>query len=102
MDKFVIRGGRPLSGSIPTSGSKNAALPALAAALLTSEPVTLKRIPRVRDIRTMQRLLVDIGSQAEVEGETVRLHTPQIVCPEAPYELVKTMRASSLVLGPLV
>ena len=80
----------------------NAALPALAAALLTDEPVTLRHIPRVRDIRTMQRLLVDIGSQVEAEGETVRLHTPRIVCPEAPYELVKTMRASSLVLGPLV
>ncbi|PWU06858.1 MAG: UDP-N-acetylglucosamine 1-carboxyvinyltransferase [Terriglobia bacterium] len=102
MDKFVITGGNALTGEIPTSGSKNAALPALAAALLTAEPVILKRIPRVRDIRTMQRLLVDIGSLVQVEEETVRLHTPQIVCPEAPYELVKTMRASSLVLGPLV
>ena len=62
----------------------------------------LKRIPRVRDIRTIERLLVDIGSTVEAQGDTVRLHTPQIVCPEAPYELVKTMRASSLVLGPLV
>src|ERR1700733_367644 len=102
MDKFVILGGTPLRGEIPTNGSKNSALPALAAALLTDEPVTLKRIPRVRDIRTMQRLLVDIGSKVDVDGETVQLHTPQIVCPEAPYELVKTMRASSLVLGPLV
>lgn len=102
MDKFVITGGTALQGTIPTSGSKNSALPALAAALLTEEPVTLHRIPRVRDIRTMQRLLVDIGSQVDVEGETVRLHTPKVVCPEAPYELVKTMRASSLVLGPLV
>ncbi len=102
MDKFVITGGAALRGVVPTSGSKNSALPALAAALLTDEPVTLKRIPRVRDIRTMQRLLVDIGSTANVEGQTVRLQTPKIVCPEAPYELVKTMRASSLVLGPLV
>jgi len=102
MDKFVITGGTPLRGEIPTSGSKNAALPALAAALLTAEPVTLRRIPRVRDIRTMQRLLVDIGSKVETEGETVRLETPRIVSPEAPYELVKTMRASSLALGPLV
>ncbi len=102
MDKFVITGGQALQGEIPTNGSKNSALPALAAALLTDEPVILHRIPRVRDIRTMQRLLVDIGSNAEVDGETVRLHTQQIVCPEAPYELVKTMRASSLVLGPLV
>jgi UDP-N-acetylglucosamine 1-carboxyvinyltransferase len=102
MDKFVITGGTPLVGEIPTSGSKNSALPAIAAALLTEEPVTLHRIPRVRDIRTMQRLLVDIGTSVEVEGETVKLHTERIVCPEAPYELVKTMRASSLVLGPLV
>jgi UDP-N-acetylglucosamine 1-carboxyvinyltransferase len=102
MDKFVINGGKPLNGEIATNGSKNSALPALAAALLTEEPVTLHRIPRVRDIRTMQRLLVDIGSSVEVDGETVRLHTRNIVSPEAPYELVKTMRASSLVLGPLV
>src|SRR5215469_4284942 len=102
MDRFVINGGPSLCGEVPIGGSKNAALPALAAALLTEQPVTLNRIPRVRDIRTMQRLLVDIGAQAEADGETVRLHTPQIVCPEAPYELVKTMRASSLVLGPLL
>jgi UDP-N-acetylglucosamine 1-carboxyvinyltransferase len=102
MDKFAITGGTALKGEIPASGSKNSALPALAAALLTEEPVILKRIPRVRDIRTIERLLVDIGSKVEAQGDTVRLHTPQIVCPEAPYELVKTMRASSLVLGPLV
>jgi UDP-N-acetylglucosamine 1-carboxyvinyltransferase len=102
MDKFVIQGGARLEGELPVSGSKNAALPALAAALLTSEPVTLRRIPRVRDIRTMQRLLVDIGSQAEAKGDVIHLQTPRIVSPEAPYELVKTMRASSLVLGPLV
>ena len=102
MDKFVIQGGVALQGEIPVNGSKNAALPALAAALLTGEPVLLCRVPRVRDIRTMQRLLVDIGSRVEVQGESMRLHTPQIVSPEAPYELVKTMRASSLVLGPLL
>jgi len=62
MDKFVITGGVPLKGEIPTNGSKNSALPALAAALLTAEPVTLHRVPRVRDIRTMERLLVDIGT----------------------------------------
>jgi UDP-N-acetylglucosamine 1-carboxyvinyltransferase len=102
MDKFAIAGGTTLQGEIPASGSKNSALPALAAALLTEEPVILKRIPRVRDIRTIERLLVDIGSKVEAQGDTVRLQTPSIVCPEAPYELVKTMRASSLVLGPLV
>src|ERR1700759_4084286 len=102
MDKFVVTGGIALHGEIPTSGSKNSALPALAAALLTEDPVTLHRIPRVRDIRTMQRLLVDSGATVDVDGETVQLHTPKITSPEAPYELVKTMRASSLVLGPLV
>ena len=102
MDKFVIEGGTPLSGEIATSGSKNSALPALAAALLTDEIVVLERIPRVRDIRTMERLLVNIGSEMSIDEETVTIQTSQIVSPEAPYELVKTMRASSLVLGPLV
>jgi UDP-N-acetylglucosamine 1-carboxyvinyltransferase len=102
MDKFVIQGGIPLEGEIATSGSKNSALPALAAAMLTDEKVVLQRIPRVRDIRTMERLLVNIGSEMSIDEETVTMQTPQIVSPEAPYELVKTMRASSLVLGPLV
>jgi UDP-N-acetylglucosamine 1-carboxyvinyltransferase len=102
MDKFVIEGGTPLEGTIATSGAKNSALPVLAAALLSDEPVILTRIPRVRDIRTMERLLVDIGSDVVVEGDRVTVNTPNIVSPEAPYELVKTMRASSLVLGPLV
>jgi UDP-N-acetylglucosamine 1-carboxyvinyltransferase len=102
MDKFVINGGNALRGELPVSGSKNSALPALAAALLTSEPVTLHRIPRVRDIRTMQRLLVDVGARVDIEDGVVRLEASKIVSPEAPYELVKTMRASSLVLGPLV
>src|SRR6266851_9379795 len=102
MDKFVIRGGIALHGEIPVSGSKNSALPAIAAALLTDEPVKLRRIPRVRDVRTMQRLLVDIGANAEVQAECMHLQVAAVVSPEAPYELVKTMRASSLVLGPLV
>jgi UDP-N-acetylglucosamine 1-carboxyvinyltransferase len=102
MDKFVIQGGSRLEGAIPTNGSKNSALPALAAALLTDGEVRLRRIPRVRDIRTMQRLLVDIGAQIETQDDCEVIRTPRIVSPEAPYELVKTMRASSLVLGPLV
>jgi len=102
MDRFVITGGVPLHGEIETSGSKNSSLPALAAALLTAEPVTFLRVPKVRDIRTMERLLVDIGAELEVTGERVTMHTREIVSPEAPYELVKTMRASSLVLGPLL
>ena len=102
MDKFVVKGGSPLRGEIAISGAKNSALPALAATLLTDEPVVLHRIPRVRDVRTMQRLLVDIGAQADVDGECVRIQVAEVRSPEAPYELVKTMRASSLVLGPLV
>ena len=102
MDKFVVRGGVPLRGEIATGGAKNSALPALAATLLTDQPVTLQRIPKVRDVRTMQRLLVDIGASAEVDGESVRIQVRDVRSPEAPYELVKTMRASSLVLGPLV
>ena len=102
MDKFVIQGGARLEGEIATSGSKNSALPAIAACLLTDDPVTLRRIPRVRDIRTMERLLVDIGAIVDVGDECVSIRTPAIRSPEAPYELVKTMRASSLVLGPLV
>jgi UDP-N-acetylglucosamine 1-carboxyvinyltransferase len=105
MDKFVIEGGTPLHGTIATNGSKNSALPALAAALLTDEEVVLDRIPQVRDIRTMERLLVDIGTEMiidDADRQRVILNTKSIVSPEAPYELVKTMRASSLVLGPLV
>jgi UDP-N-acetylglucosamine 1-carboxyvinyltransferase len=102
MDKFVVKGGVPLRGEIATGGAKNSALPALAATLLTDQPVNLQRIPRVRDVRTMQRLLVDIGASAEADGESVRIQVRVVRSPEAPYELVKTMRASSLVLGPLV
>ncbi len=102
MDKFSIKGGVPLRGEVPASGSKNASLPALAAALLTAEEVVLRRIPRVRDIRTMQRLLVDIGATVDITGDAVKIRTAEVTSPEAPYELVKTMRASSLVLGPLV
>jgi UDP-N-acetylglucosamine 1-carboxyvinyltransferase len=102
MDKFVVKGGAPLRGEIATGGAKNSALPALAATLLTDQPVILQRIPRVRDVRTMQRLLVDIGASADVDGESVRIQVRTVRSPEAPYELVKTMRASSLVLGPLV
>ncbi|HYM10691.1 MAG TPA: UDP-N-acetylglucosamine 1-carboxyvinyltransferase, partial [Bryobacterales bacterium] len=102
MEKFLIRGGVALSGSIPVSGAKNSALPAMAAALLTDEPVTLERIPRVRDIRTMARLLADVGADVKAKNGRYQIRARRISNPEAPYELVKTMRASSLVLGPLV
>ncbi|MGA3025300.1 MAG: UDP-N-acetylglucosamine 1-carboxyvinyltransferase [Bryobacteraceae bacterium] len=102
MDKLRIRGGRPLAGEVAISGSKNAALPALAACLLTDEPVTLKRIPPVRDIGTMEKLLAWTGASVQIEGGDVLAQARSIENPEAPYDLVKTMRASSLVLGPLV
>ena len=106
MDKFVIRGGNPLLGTVRVSGAKNAALPAMAAALLTEEPVILENIPQVRDIETTRNLLAAMGADVEL-GYGRAQHRTTICChtlpsPEASYELVKTMRASTLVLGPLV
>ncbi len=106
MDKFVIRGGNPLVGNVRISGAKNAALPAMAAAILTDEPVILENIPDVRDIQTERRLLVSMGAEVEL-GYGRASHRTTISCknlvnPEAAYEVVKTMRASTLVLGPLV
>ncbi len=102
MDKFKIVGGTPLSGELPISGSKNSALPALAACLLTDEPVTLDRIPQVKDIATMESLLEYTGAKVKQENGSTTVHAKLLERPEAPYEVVKTMRASSLVLGPLV
>ncbi|MGE5645363.1 MAG: UDP-N-acetylglucosamine 1-carboxyvinyltransferase [Acidobacteriota bacterium] len=102
MDKFVIRGGTPLHGEIAAGGAKNSALPALAACLLTGDTVVLDRIPRVRDILTMAQLLRATGAEVEDAHGPMCVTARDIVSPEAPYELVKTMRASSLVLGPLV
>jgi UDP-N-acetylglucosamine 1-carboxyvinyltransferase len=102
VDRFRIHGGSPLEGEIAVSGAKNSALPALAACLLTDEPVTLDRIPPVRDIRTMIQLLEHIGARVDVDGGLVTVRAEKLERPEAPYDLVKTMRASSLVLGPLV
>jgi UDP-N-acetylglucosamine 1-carboxyvinyltransferase len=102
MDKFRIRGGARLEGELPVSGAKNSALPALAACLLTEEKVTLRRIPQVRDIRTMERLLSYTGASVEDQGGTVTVQASGIQNAEAPYEIVKTMRASSLAMGPLL
>ena len=96
MDRFLIQGGTPLSGRIPASGSKNSALPALAACILTGEPVTLDRIPPVRDIATMIELIGFTGAETSVDGGRVTIRAANIDRPEAPYEVVKTMRASSL------
>ena len=106
MDKFVIRGGNPLLGTIRVSGAKNSALPCMAAAILTEDEVVLENIPQVRDIETERRLLVSMGAEVEL-GYGRAQHRTTISCrllsdPVAKYEIVKTMRASSLVLGPLI
>ncbi len=103
MDEFRIEGPVRLEGEVAVSGAKNSALPCLAAALLTAEPVELSNVPLVRDIRTMQKLLQHIGAQTREDPTgTVAIATPRVGSADAPYELVKTMRASVLVLGPLL
>src|SRR5579863_10327221 len=106
MDKFRIEGGRPLEGRVIIGGAKNAALPAMAAALLTPKRVVLRNMPRVRDILTMRNLLDEMGADSSLKGERegnrLTLQARRIPDPTAPYELVKQMRASVLVLGPLV
>jgi UDP-N-acetylglucosamine 1-carboxyvinyltransferase len=103
MDKLLIRGGKPLRGEIRISGAKNAALPELCAALLTAEPMTLRNIPRLQDVATMLKLIRNMGAKAEFSNDgTVLLDSKDLHFPEAPYEMVKTMRASVLALGPLL
>ncbi|MGD0910727.1 MAG: UDP-N-acetylglucosamine 1-carboxyvinyltransferase [Terracidiphilus sp.] len=106
MDTFVVQGGNPLVGTIRVSGAKNSALPCMAAAILTEEPITLENIPQVRDIATERRLLQSMGAEIEI-GSGEKANSTTISCrtlsdPVAKYEIVKTMRASSLVLGPLI
>jgi UDP-N-acetylglucosamine 1-carboxyvinyltransferase len=106
MDKFVVRGGNPLLGTIKVSGAKNSALPCMAAAILTEDEVILENIPQVRDIETERRLLAAMGAEVDL-GYGRAQHRTSIRCailsdPVAKYEIVKTMRASSLVLGPLI
>ncbi|MEJ8837960.1 UDP-N-acetylglucosamine 1-carboxyvinyltransferase [Ramlibacter sp. AN1133] len=103
MDKLLIRGGKPLHGEIRISGAKNAALPELCAALLTAEPMTLRNIPRLQDVATMLKLIRNMGAKAEFNNDgTVVIDSKDLHFPEAPYEMVKTMRASVLALGPLL
>ena len=104
MDKLLIRGGRPLHGTVMISGAKNAALPELCATLLTPETVTLRNVPRLQDVATMRKLLGHMGVQTRTHGERggMSFSAADAIKPEAPYELVKTMRASVLVLGPLL
>ena len=105
MDKLLIKGGKTLAGTVDISGAKNAALPELCAALLTAEPVTLENVPRLQDVATMLKLIRNMGVTAErTEGSAgaVLINAGGLTSPEAPYELVKTMRASVLALGPLL
>src|SRR6202521_5774810 len=105
MDKFLITGGKPLHGMVAISGAKNSALPAMAAALLTKEPVTLDNIPKVRDLITMSKLLAFMGAKVsitDIPASDYAIQAVKLSDAVAPYELVKTMRASILTLGPLM
>ena len=103
MDKLLIRGGRTLSGEVRISGAKNAALPELCATLLTAQPVTLSNVPQLQDVATMLTLIRNMGVDiARLADGSVRVDAARLSSPEAPYELVKTMRASVLALGPLL
>jgi UDP-N-acetylglucosamine 1-carboxyvinyltransferase len=102
VDKLRISGGGPLEGEVTVSGAKNAALPIMCAALLTSKPLALSNVPRLMDVSTMARLLAQMGVAVDRSSSAVQLDAGKIVNPSAPYDLVKTMRASVLVLGPLL
>jgi len=102
MDRFAIHGGHRLEGSIEVSGAKNAALPILAACLLSADKFELSNVPQLQDIRTMQRLLAGMGVKLVRDGHQMQVQADAVSSVEAPYELVKTMRASILVLGPLL
>jgi len=102
MEKLKVTGGCRLAGEVKISGAKNAALPILAAALLTAEDLVLHNVPKLSDIRTMNKLLAGLGTKVDSQDETVILNAKDLTTLEAPYDLVKTMRASILVLGPLL
>src|SRR6267154_639315 len=111
MDRILIRGGTPLTGTIPIGGAKNAALPLMAASLLSAEPLVLANLPDLADVRTMANLLVqhgvaialaDSADKSQMSGQVLELNARHITSTTAPYDLVRKMRASVLVLGPLV
>ncbi|HQS32651.1 MAG TPA: UDP-N-acetylglucosamine 1-carboxyvinyltransferase [Polaromonas sp.] len=105
MDKLLVRGGKSLAGTVEISGAKNAALPELCAALLTADPVVLENVPRLQDVSTMLKLIRNMGVEADRSPDVagrVTINAGALSSPEAPYELVKTMRASVLALGPLL
>src|SRR5512139_1405078 len=102
MQKLAIQGGFPLHGEVRISGAKNAALPIMCASLLSAETLQLSNVPDLHDVVTMRKLLQQMGVRADVQGEELALDGGQVNKLEAPYDMVKTMRASVLVLGPLV
>lgn len=103
MDKFIIKGGQRLTGEVTISGAKNSALPLMAASLLTEGTTVLRSVPNLRDINTMQKLLLSLGCSVEIDKKGVaKINAEKLTQYEAPYDLVRTMRASVLVLGPLV
>ena len=104
MDSIIIQGNGPVSGEIPISGAKNAALTLMPAALLTDEPVTLTNVPRLSDIKTTNELLQSLGTKISMkdDGQSITLTTPEITNNLAHYDIVRKMRASILVLGPII
>lgn len=102
MDKFIIRGGTVLNGTVRISGAKNAVLPLLAATILTDEPMVIKNVPNLQDVNTLIKLIAGLGVTIHYQGDTVKVDTSTLDNQFAPYDLVKTMRASILVLGPLL
>ncbi len=102
MDKFLIRGGNILNGTVRISGAKNAVLPLLAATILTDEPMTISNVPHLKDVNTLIKLIAGLGVTIDYQGDTVKVDSSTLNNQFAPYELVKTMRASILVLGPLL
>lgn len=102
MDKILIRGGKPLKGNVQIRGAKNAALPLMAAAILAEEPVVLHNVPCLHDIFSMEKLLLHMGMKGDFTGRSMTFDTSGLDTPEAPYELVRKMRASFFVLGPLM
>jgi UDP-N-acetylglucosamine 1-carboxyvinyltransferase len=103
MEQFVIEGGHPLHGTVTPAGNKNAALPLLAACLLTDEPVTLRNLPRIRDVDTMRELICDVGATVEeLDPHAWRIHTPRLTKSSLAHELCRRIRASMLLAGPML
>src|SRR5437867_10756167 len=102
VERFLISGGSPLRGSVAAAGAKNSALKIMAATLLAPGIYRIDRVPRIADVETMRRVLSRLGARADFEGERVTITVPDGIATEAPYDLVRQMRASIIVLGPLL